>query len=661
MLARRSCLDSSIIGEMELWERSAELDQLDDLLRQSARGGRIAVVAGEAGIGKSALVTEFTQRRNTAARVLWGACDRLVTPRAMGPIHDIGRQAGGALADQLSAGAGPEDIFTAFLDELSGPVQRQRPVVVLEDVHWADEATLDLLVLLGRRIGRMSAVLIMTYRDDEVAADHPLRGALASLPSGIVRRIALPPLSPECVSEQAELAGQDAEMVLGLAGGNPLLVTELLKSSGQRVPATVQDLILDRLRALPESARDLAHLVSVIPTRAEADLVTDDPLDACVDAGVLIRSGHGASYRHELLRSAVEDSLSPARRTALHRRVLSMLAGSDDVDPGRLVHHARHAADDEAVLRYGRIAGADAARQGSHREAAAHYGAAAAHADQLPADEAAALFESYGFEAYLAGHFEDGLQARQSALPIRESLNQPERVGENLRWISRLSWTTRRRAQAREAAARAITVLEAEPPSRQLAMAYSNQSQVHLVAYELDDAAEWGRRAMSLADQLGDAETAIHAAVNVNTARLALGDPDAVAAMEAIHHRAAELGLGDHAGRALVNLTGVLSDELGDYATAARLIDRTLDYTTSHGLEGYAGFAVSTRARIRFKRLDWPGALADAEAAMARPPASGTAMVPPLLVVGRISAARGESDALSRWGPSTAPWPTPNY
>jgi predicted ATPase len=163
--ARRRAYDRRV----ELWERGDAQAALDDLLRDSAGGGRVAVLAGEAGIGKSVLVTEFARRSGSRARVWWGGCDPLVTPRALGPLHDIARQADGALAAALHSGAAPELIFAAFLDGLTGPRQRARPVVVIEDVHWADEATLDLLVFLGRRIGRLPALLVLTYRDDEVA------------------------------------------------------------------------------------------------------------------------------------------------------------------------------------------------------------------------------------------------------------------------------------------------------------------------------------------------------------------------------------------------------------------------------------------------------------------------------------------------------------
>lgn len=294
---------------MELWERAAALDTLDELLDTSTTAGRVAVVAGAAGIGKSALVTEFARRCSARAWVVWGACDHLVTPRALGPLHDIGRQTGGALATRLSSGAAREEIFGAFLDELSSEPQQRRPVVVVEDAHWADAATLDWLAFLGRRMARLSALLIVTYRDDEVGPEHPLRRVLAALPSALVQRVALPVLTHECVLEQATRAGRDPAMVFRLAGGNPLLVTELLKADGPEVPGAVQDLILERLSLLPPPARDLAQLVAVVPTRADAMMVSaSDEVDICIAAGVLVPAGDGVSYRHELLRSAAPEA-----------------------------------------------------------------------------------------------------------------------------------------------------------------------------------------------------------------------------------------------------------------------------------------------------------------------------------------------------------------
>lgn len=634
---------------MRLWERSGALDLLDELVRVSAKGGRVALVAGEAGLGKSVLVAEFVRRCGSRARVLWGGCDPLVTPRALGPLHDIGRQSGGALADRLRAGATQEEIFAAFLDEVSGPPQRPRPVIVVEDAHWADEATLDWITFFGRRVDRLPALLVVTYRDDELGPGHPLRRALAAPPSAVTHRVPLAPLSRECVSEQAGRAGRDGRLVYHLSGGNPLLVTELLKADESAVPGAVQDLVLDRLRALPEPARELAHLVSVLPTRADAVVLAgaSDMIEMCIDAGVLVPADDGVSFRHELLRCAVELSLSPSRRAQLHRRVLSVLVEVAGVDPGRLAHHARQADDPAAVLRYGQLAGSDAARQGAHREAAAHYRAAAAHADRLPPAPRAELLERYAGQAHLAGHHEEALRARQSAAPLWAALELPERVGENLRWISRLSWWTGRAAQAREAADRALGMLETGPPGRQLAMAYSNRSQLHMLAYEVDEAIAWGERAGELAERLGDVETAIHATINVNIARLIRGELGAQAALEEAHERADAEGLVDHAVRALGNLASGMAEELAQYETAIGLTERALEYARKRDLDGYVEWLLGARAKVRLQRCDWAGALADADAALARVGRIGVPTVMPLVARGRIQSACGHPEALA--------------
>jgi DNA-binding CsgD family transcriptional regulator/tetratricopeptide (TPR) repeat protein len=632
---------------MQLWERRPALDLLDQLLGDSRTDGRVALIGGEAGIGKSALVTEFARRCGDRARVLWGACDRLVTPRALGPLHDIGRQTGGALAERLGNAATQEELFTAFLDELATPMPRQRrPVVVVEDAHWADEATLDWLTFLGRRIGRLCALLVVTYRDDEVGPDHRLRRTLAALPSAVTSSVPIPALSQDCVLRQGRLAGLDGETVYRLAGGNPLLVTELVKGAGAASPAAVQNLILERLRLLPTPARDLAHLVSVVPTRADAELI-DDPeaVEVAIDAGVLVPAGDGVSFRHELLRSTVEESLPPTRRTALHRRVLAALVAVPGVDPSRLVHHARLAGDAGAVLRFGRVAGAGAARQGAHREAAEHFRAAAAFADRLAEPDRADLFEQLGHEAYLAGRFEPAIDARRRAVVLREELGQPERMGENLRWLSRTLWWAGRRREARAAAARAVAVLESAPAGRELAMAYSTQAQLHLTAHHLDEAVAWAERAQELAERLGDTATAVHSAITTNVARAHV-EPAALDALRDLHELAHREGFVEHAARALMNPVLMIGDELARYDDeAVALHEHALRYMHDHDLDGYFVHLLGSRARLRFERGDWAGALADVDAALAQPAGLGINLVLPLVVRGRIEAARGDAAA----------------
>ncbi|MBO3750533.1 AAA family ATPase [Streptosporangiaceae bacterium NEAU-GS5] len=638
---------------MELWERSDALEGLEEGLRASARTGRVMLVAGEAGIGKSALVNAFAEQCGARARLLWGVCDPLVTPRALGPLHDIGWQVGGMLAERLEAGSSQAELFAALINELSGPAQRPRPVVVVEDAHWADQATLDLLVFVARRIERLSALLVVTYRDDEVGPEHPLRVALAALPRHVVRHVPVRPLSKACVGEQAVRAGRDPDEVYRLTGGNALLVTELLgtdgtdSTDGTAAPERVRDLVLARLLGLPEPAREVAHLVAVMPTRADPPVLigAEEQADRCVAAGVLVHAGDGVAYRHELLRRAVEDSLSPARRAALHRRVLTLLAGAGGVDAARLMHHARLAGDAEAVLRHGLVAAADAAAKGAHREAAAHFEAVVPHAGGLPDVERAELLEAYAFEAYLAGMPAEALEAQQAALAERERLGQRERVGENLRWISRLAWWSGRGQEAGAAAARAVEVLAAGEPGRELAMAYSNRSQLHMLADEREEAIEWGRRAQALAGRLGDRETEIHAIINVASSRLCDGDMAAVETLEQAHAEAAAAKLDDHSVRALVNKTSGLLG-LAQYVSAEEAVDQALSYASERDLDGYAQYLLSMRAEIRMQRCAWDAALADAEQALAGAGGGGVdAAVKALAVRGRILAARGDAGA----------------
>src|SRR3954465_15945847 len=141
---------------MQLLERDKYLEDLTLWLNAAVGGaGSLALVYGEAGIGKTSLLQEFS-RQQRAARVLWGACDALFTPRPLAPLHDIARQTQGSLLAAIESGATRDQIFTAALDELErGPAS----LVVFDDVHWADEATLDLLKFLGRRIHRTRTLL----------------------------------------------------------------------------------------------------------------------------------------------------------------------------------------------------------------------------------------------------------------------------------------------------------------------------------------------------------------------------------------------------------------------------------------------------------------------------------------------------------------------
>lgn len=625
---------------MELLERDEALAELEKLLAASAGGGRIAVIAGEAGAGKSALADAFAEAIGTRAQVYRGACDPLLTPRVLGPLHDVARQAGGALKEAV-AGGRRSAMFDALLDLLDGPRRQRRPVLVLEDLHWADEATLDLVAFLGRRLALCRALLVLTFRDDETGPDQ-LRTVLAGLPSGLIRRLPLAPLSAGAVDELARRSGRAPGQVHAVTGGNPLLVTEVLAAADAGVPATVRDLVLSRLAGVSAAARDAAGLVSVVPSQAEPVLVAgrSEAVEECLAVGLLTGLGTGVGFRHELLRRSVEESLSPVRRAALHAEILAALSPVPGADPARLVHHAHHAGDATAVLQWAPVAARRAAELGSYRQAAAHF----ALVLPLVTHDRAALLEEYSLAAYHGGLTSAALEARRQALSLRTASGDPELIGDGLRWVSRLCWWNGLTAEARETGQRAVEVLEALPPGRLLAAAYSNLSQLDMLSDREPEAILSGERARALARELGDQDTELHALVNIGSARMRIGDRAGVAELEQAHRRAAAAGLDDHAGRALVNLA-TLSVEWMDLTPVEHRLERVLAFTTTRDLDGYTRHALGHRARLRLLRGEWAEAVADAEQALAGPEQTGGAVVESLAARGTIRSRRGDPGA----------------
>jgi DNA-binding CsgD family transcriptional regulator/tetratricopeptide (TPR) repeat protein len=635
---------------IDLLERLSLLDELGDLLAATAGGGRVALIAGEAGLGKSALVGRFTERHSPVARFLFGACDPLLTPRALGPLHDIGRQTGGRLAALLAAGSPREQLFATFLDELDNGPGRQ--VVVVEDAHWADEATLDLLVFLGRRMERTRALVIVTYRDDELAVDHPLRLVVGRFPPEVVRRLHLEPLSGAAVAELARRAGRPSDGLHALTGGNPLLVTEVLAAGDAGVPPTVRDLVLARFAGLPADAQEVVRLVAVVPTRAELWLLEEalrpepSAVEAGAAAGLLVGGSDAVGLRHELLRRAVEGALPALTRRELNRRVLTVLADARDreVDVARLVHHAREADDTRAVLRYAPEAARQAAAVAAHREAVGHYRAALPHAGQLTAEVRAELLEGYSVECYLSGLTTEAVSARQSAVAVREAGTDREKLGESLRWLSRLQWWDGNRREADAAAARAIAVLETLPPGIHLARAYSTQAGLDVTAHRTEAAMSWAARAIELAQRLDDQHSLTQALVSIGTARLNRGDPSGRADLERGFAAAVAAGLVDHAALALGNLA-TTGAEMRDYRHARQDLDRALAHAREQELAGWIQHILGHRARVRLDQGDWVGAEQDARAALAEDVKGGARVVDGLVPLGLLQARRGDPAA----------------
>lgn len=410
---------------MKLLERDSFLAELDQRLHQAAtEQGSLLFLGGEAGVGKTTLVQHFRQRLGHSAHVFVGVCDPLSTPRPLGPLVDIADLLPGDVARLLAADASRDQVFRAFLAALNagtGPL-----LVVFEDVHWADEATLDLLRFLGRRIGPTRAFLLATYREDEVGPTHPLRVALGDLATvAAVRRLTLPALSERAVHTLAEGSNLDPAELYRQTAGNPFFVTEVLAGGASGIPATVRDAVLARAARLSAAGRSALEAAAVIGLRAESWLLTAvadadaEAVEECVTLGVLQPDAEAFLFRHELARQAILTTLSPQRAGVLHTRALVALiaAGSGSAEPGRLAYHAEIAGDRRMVLEYASQAARRAVALRAHREAAAQFARALHCAADLPPADHAALQEAYSYECYLTINWEGRLlRARPRSL-----------------------------------------------------------------------------------------------------------------------------------------------------------------------------------------------------------------------------------------------------
>jgi len=635
---------------MELLEREQCFDELEAILSEVAAGnGRFVLVSGEAGIGKTSVVERFAEAHHHNARVLWGACDALFTPRPLGPLFDIAHQTQSNLTTLLEEEAPRASIFAAVLDELENG--RAPTIAIMEDVHWADEATLDLLKFLGRRINRTNAMLVVTYRDDEVGADHGLRLVLGDLPRRSVARFRLLPLSQAAVNGLAEREGRPIGDLYAVTGGNPFFVTEALASREPGVPVTVSDAVLSRAARLSPVSRAVLELVSVVPARTEMWLLDDaispdtGALEECVSAGMLRYEGEAITFRHELARRSVEDSIDAPRRQSLHNLVLkALLNRGSEALLARIVHHAAQASDSAAVLKYAPVAARQASALSAHRESATHYQTALQYADRLAPEERAGLFEHRSYECYLTNQGEGALQARRESLEIWRQLGNRLREGDNLRWMSRVNWFLGRRMEAERYSTEAVTILESLPPSPELAMAYSSRAQLLMLADENQQAVLWGSRAIELAGQLGATETLVHALNNVGTAEYRAGNERGRIKLEESLQLALANDLQDDVGRAYTNLA-YMTVRQRKYQLAIRYLEAGIAYTTEHDLDFYKLYMTAWRARSHFEQGDWESAADDAGFVLEHRQVLAIAKIPALTVLGHVRVRRGDPDA----------------
>ncbi len=637
----------------DLLERDEFLLALNQsLLQATEEHGRIVLVSGDAGIGKTTLVERFVERfverRPTSVRMLWGACEALFTPRPLGPLYDIAQQAQAPLRVTLEGTSNRATLFAAVLTELT-----QAPtILVVEDIHWADEATLDLIKYLARRIHQMPTLLILTYRDDDLSRDHPLRLVLGDLPARDVTRLRLRPLSEAAVEALAEQVDRPGADLYRATGGNPFFLTEALAWDSAGVPASISDAVLAQVSRRSPAAQRLLELVSIVPNKIEWWLVeaigAEDgaTLDECLDSGILHLDGEAVGFRHELARQAVESALSPARRRALHAAVVSALLehGVEQASLARLAHHAAQAQDSALTLRFAPTAAKQASDRGAHREAAEQYRTALRFADNLELNQRAELLEGLAHECFLTGQMSGAIQAGEDALAIWQTLHIPLRVGHNLCWLSRIYWYVGRKAEADHYVDAAVGLLQTLPSDKELAWAYSYRAMFAMLAEEAADAQVWGSRALELAEQLGDDEIVIHALNTRGMARLQAGDKHGQDEVNQSLRLALEHGFEEHAGRAYSNLSSYFV-RFRDYANAYDCTSAGTAYCVDRDLDIYTYQMISWRALAALEEGKWASASEDAATVLGAPRVPPINRIQALVTLSWIRVRRGDPDA----------------
>jgi DNA-binding CsgD family transcriptional regulator/tetratricopeptide (TPR) repeat protein len=599
-----------------LLERQAELQMLGAAVERAGAGrGSAVLVLGEAGIGKTSLVQAFLAAAAGRARVLSGGCEDLLTPRALGPLRDAARSAaGGPLAGALSPHADPDLVFAAVCDELAAPPSPA--VLVIEDAHWADGATLDVLRYVGTRMQNLPAVLLMTYRDDALARDHPLRGVLGALGSTAATRLRLAPLTADAVGELVASTNLDPAELFQLTSGNPFFVSEVLANPSDVVPPTVVDAVLARVRTLSPAAQGALDRLAVIPSGAEVSLLrvlVGDlaPVAEAERAGVVELHGDVVAFRHELARRAVAESLPASVRLELNADVLCALLTGPDSDPFRVLHHAVEAGDDDAVIRHGGAAAREATRVGAHQQAAACYAQVLARGHRLSTAQRAGLGEAYSWALANSNQLHFAVTAAATAVELWQQDGDDTRLVRALVTLSRHQWLTKRTAAARASAERALELARPLGDSYQSALATGNLGGLLVVIDREQDGLQYLDDSIAISGRCGAVSVAALMGNYRGSALLQLGDLSGRDELLRSLAQANELGNHEFVMRAYYNLIEGMW-RLGEYREAVGYLEQAEHYSRDRDFRVYGYMIGARRCRLALMQGRW----AEAEAGL---------------------------------------------
>ena len=604
---------------MALLEREAEFAALSTRAAQAVAGqGGLVLVLGEAGAGKTSFVEAFLADRPGEVRVLWGTCDPLTTPRPLGPIYDLSRGLGEHTRAVLDDAEHPYEMFDAvFADLQSAP-----STLVVDDLHWADQGTVDLLRFVLRRVRRSPSLVILTARHDEIGVDGPVRQLLGDIArSPVATSITLPPLTLWAVTTLVGERAIDPGWLHRLTGGNAFFVAEMLDHPGDALPTTVRNAVLARTAGLDEDAWDLLNLLAcapeAIPDFLLADLgITVPPLRKLHEANLITRSSRGVAFRHDLCRIAIEAVIPPGAGPQLHRRMIGAYDAVGRTDPAVITHHAIGARDPDRIRLAAIDAGTAAARAGAHRQAADFYRIAMESGAVLSAADEASLLELVAEQCYLIDQLDDAIDACRRALLLRQQAGVVADLSANHRAMAVYEWYNANRDAADHHVAQAVSVfgsaaqVEGASELAALGHGFAMQAFLALQASDLTRARSLVRRAVEIAAAAAEPALTVRVGIISGTCSVMSGESTGREAILAIMRSAPE-HLDEIYSSGYSNLT-YLDVEQRRLAQAADLLDLSLRLTVERDLPVCRVWQLGSRARLHMLTGNWDDAVADA-------------------------------------------------
>ncbi|CAM3801102.1 AAA family ATPase [Smaragdicoccus niigatensis] len=602
-------------GDVQLLERDSQLEQLRAAITRltAERQGSGFAISGDSGAGKTTLVDAACARVD-GARILRVKCDPLDTPRPLGPFKDLAAVVGLDLGNtEMLLSEVCEKVYAAMLAEPS--------VVVVEDLHWVDAASVGVLRFLARRIEAMPLVLLMTLRDVEIGAGHPARPLLGDVAvlDGLAT-IPLPLLSVDAVAQLLGGTGLNPAEVHSVTGGNPFFVTEVAKEPDLPIPGSVRDAVLAHTTKVSAADLEVLQLMATAPDRLGDRVLPTLGIDLptlrrLTETTLIDRRREGIVFRHELARRAIESTIPPGGASRLHARLLEALERLDYCDPAVLTHHAVASGDRSRATLYAKAAAAEAIRSGAHSEAVAFYEIALEHLGAGAPMERADLLLALAFQQYMVSRLREAIESVRQTFPIWQDAGDVDGLAKAHAAVAVYEYYNAQRGRAEAHLDRAAAI--AGDIGADVTYCQARTTRAYL-AYMRSDA-ELARDCLDQARNVQHTRPQeflrLRNRVVADANNLVCGDDDARARLFDHMEAARVLGFDELASTVYSNIVN-LDVEHGRYRAAERVLEESLPFTVERDIPICRHWQTAVRSRLQFVKGHWSAALEDAAAVL---------------------------------------------